>query len=47
MQLWTKIAEAGVLVSPGWFFAADTENPPTDEVEGHFRISFSNSDVRS
>lgn len=47
MQLWTKIAEAGVLVSPGWFFAADTENPPTDEVEGHFRISFSNSDFES
>ncbi|KZT71526.1 PLP-dependent transferase [Daedalea quercina L-15889] len=44
IQLWTKIAEAGVLISPGWFFAADVENPPTDELEGHFRISFSNAD---
>ncbi|TFY57906.1 hypothetical protein EVJ58_g6740 [Rhodofomes roseus] len=44
IQLWTKIADAGVLISPGWFFAADVENPPTDEMEGHFRISFSNAD---
>lgn len=47
IQLWTKIADAGVLISPGWFFAADVENPPTDEMEGHFRISFSNCDFET
>lgn len=43
--MWTNIAEAGVLICPGWFFAADIENPPTDLSEGHFRVSFSNADV--
>ncbi|EPS98782.1 hypothetical protein FOMPIDRAFT_1024508 [Fomitopsis schrenkii] len=44
IQLWTKIADAGVLIAPGWFFAANADNPPTDELEGHFRVSFSNHD---
>ncbi|KAJ7283688.1 pyridoxal phosphate-dependent transferase [Mycena rebaudengoi] len=35
MQLWAEFAEAGLLIGPGVFF------DPT----GHFRISFSNSDV--
>ncbi|PCH40915.1 PLP-dependent transferase [Wolfiporia cocos MD-104 SS10] len=47
IQLWTKIAEGGVLISPGWFFAADTQHPPTPDTEGHFRISFSNSDLET
>ncbi|KZT05602.1 PLP-dependent transferase [Laetiporus sulphureus 93-53] len=47
LQLWTKLADAGVLISPGWFFAADTLNPPTDEMEGHYRISFSNADFEA
>ncbi|CCL98270.1 uncharacterized protein FIBRA_00264 [Fibroporia radiculosa] len=47
IQLWVKIAEAGVVISPGWFFAADEENPPTDETEGHFRISFSYADFET
>lgn len=45
-QLWTKLAEAGVLVAPGWIFSADvlTGSEP-DAGEGHFRISFSNAEV--
>ncbi|TCD67496.1 hypothetical protein EIP91_012301 [Steccherinum ochraceum] len=43
MQAWTKLAEAGVLVAPGWFFAADGVNPP-EPGAGHFRIAFSNAD---
>ncbi|KIP08349.1 hypothetical protein PHLGIDRAFT_18957 [Phlebiopsis gigantea 11061_1 CR5-6] len=42
MQLWTKIAEAGVLVAPGWFFAATDEI--NDAGKGHFRMSFSNAE---
>ena len=44
MQLFVKFAEAGVIVAPGWIFAADTESPP-EPGSGHFRISFSNADV--
>ena len=43
MQLWEKIAEAGVLMAPGWYFSA-TE---IDSGEGHYRISFSQAEVRS
>ncbi|OBZ70291.1 Aromatic amino acid aminotransferase C56E4.03 [Grifola frondosa] len=42
MQLWTKIADAGVLIGPGWYFAAEEEN--LDVGSGHFRISFSNAE---
>ncbi|CAL1700165.1 unnamed protein product [Somion occarium] len=41
-QLFIKLAEGGVLVAPGWFFAA-TDNV-LDSGEGHVRISFSNVD---
>ncbi|TFY60507.1 hypothetical protein EVG20_g7392 [Dentipellis fragilis] len=47
MKLWIKLAEAGVLMAPGWFFAADTDEdriPADPNVEGHLRISFSNAD---
>ena len=47
MRLWTALAEAGVLTAPGWFFAADQEDAPTDpDVEGHMRMSFSSAEVR-
>ncbi|OCH95918.1 PLP-dependent transferase [Obba rivulosa] len=42
MKLWTKIAEAGVLIAPGWYFAANEDIP--DAGRGHFRISFSNAE---
>ncbi len=45
MQLWEKLAEAGVLVAPGWYFSAYVGEAP-DAGEGHFRISFSNAEVR-
>ena len=42
MQLWENVAEAGVLMAPGWFFsAAET----LDVGAGHFRISFSSAEV--
>lgn len=43
-KLWVALAEAGLLIGPGAFFAAD----PLDEkvkASGHFRLSFSNSEV--
>ena len=43
VQLWIKLAEAGVLVGPGRYFASDDER--LSPVEGHFRISFSFSSV--
>lgn len=43
VQLWTKLAEEGLLVAPGWFFAAD--DGVNDAGQGHFRISFSNAEV--
>ena len=43
MQLWTNLAEAGVLVAPGWYFAANDD--VNDKGQGHFRISFSNAEV--
>ena len=42
VQLWEKLAEAGVLVAPGWYFTA---NEVIDSGEGHYRISFSNAEV--
>ncbi|THH28413.1 hypothetical protein EUX98_g5776 [Antrodiella citrinella] len=44
MQLFAKFATAGVLVAPGWFFAADGVNPP-EPGAGHFRVAFSNADL--
>ncbi|TFY78193.1 hypothetical protein EWM64_g5817 [Hericium alpestre] len=47
MQMFTKLAEAGVLTAPGWFFAADKEDgqmPADPNVEGHMRMSFSNAE---
>ncbi|TFY79839.1 hypothetical protein EWM64_g4169 [Hericium alpestre] len=41
-KLWIKIADAGVLTAPGWFFSTDDDVSPTDpNVEGHMRMSFS------
>lgn len=44
-KLWVALAEAGLLLCPGVYFAA---NPLDEEVKasGHFRLSFSNSEVR-
>ncbi|KAI0685029.1 pyridoxal phosphate-dependent transferase [Cytidiella melzeri] len=42
IKLWEILAKKGVLVGPGWFFAA-TEDV-MDSGEGHFRISFSNAE---
>ncbi|KAI0650413.1 PLP-dependent transferase [Trametes meyenii] len=39
LKLWTKLAEAGVLIGPGRYFNAEDEDLGT--AEGHFRISFS------
>lgn len=44
LKLWTKLAEAGVLVGPGYYFA--TDESPMDAAEGHFRMSFSLATVR-
>jgi len=45
IQLWTKLAKAGVLLAPGWFFSADLiTGSHSTNAEGHFRISFSNSE---
>lgn len=42
-KLWVALAEAGLLVGPGWIFGShDDMEPPT---EGHLRISFSNAEV--
>ena len=45
IQLWTKLAEAGLLVAPGWYFAATDDM--SDAGQGHFRVSFSNAEVSS
>ncbi|KAI5118981.1 hypothetical protein M0805_001120 [Coniferiporia weirii] len=42
MKLWTKLADAGVLIGPGWMFAATGDIQ--QETEGHMRIAFSNAD---
>ncbi|KAA1477299.1 PLP-dependent transferase [Dentipellis sp. KUC8613] len=47
MKLWIKLAEAGVLMAPGWYFAADKDEeriPADPNVEGHLRMSFSNAE---
>ncbi|KAJ3558312.1 hypothetical protein NM688_g998 [Phlebia brevispora] len=41
VQLWERIAEAGVLMAPGWYFSATNL---VDSGEGHYRISFSNAE---
>ncbi|KZS93370.1 PLP-dependent transferase [Sistotremastrum niveocremeum HHB9708] len=40
-KIWVALAERGLLISPGWIFAANTEEEALSN-EGHFRISFSN-----
>jgi len=48
MKLWVKLAENGVLFGPGWMFAIrGTSDDSGDNADpGHFRISFSNAEVR-
>lgn len=43
-RLWDKIASAGILLAPGYIFAAD-ERDPRAKSEANFRMSFSNVDV--
>jgi aromatic amino acid aminotransferase I len=38
LKLWTDLAEAGLLIAPGWMFNATGADLPH---EGHYRISFS------
>jgi aromatic amino acid aminotransferase I len=45
MKLWTALAENGVLFAPGWIFSGTGMNGDSDST-GHFRISFSNAEVR-
>lgn len=42
IKLWTSLAEAGLLVAPGWYFAANDDI--LDTGSGHFRVSFSFAD---
>jgi aromatic amino acid aminotransferase I len=45
-KLWTKLAENGVLFAPGWIFAANAMAEDSDNNDsGHFRVSFSNSEL--
>ena len=50
-QFWKRLADADVLVAPGWFFAPDTHAgrgaPPAEATRqiGHVRMSFTTSDV--
>ncbi|KAI0355373.1 PLP-dependent transferase [Trametes cingulata] len=39
VKLWEKIAEAGVLTGPGYYFAAEAD--AVNPAEGHYRVSFS------
>lgn len=43
IKLWTKLAEAGLVISPGTFFAASEAQ--LTPASGHFRLSFSNADA--
>lgn len=46
VQLWATIAEAGVLLGPGWIFSTDTvTGGPLFSDHGHFRIAFSDAQV--
>lgn len=40
-EIWTELAEDGLLVTPGWYF-----NAAQLKGSGHFRLSFSYTDVR-
>jgi hypothetical protein len=44
-QLFTRLAEAGVLLCPGWFFPVGEKNITGSKSEGHYRISFSNAEA--
>ena len=48
-QFWQRLAEAGVLVAPGWIFSPDEQGsaPPSeaDRQIGHMRLSYTPSDV--
>ncbi|KAH9046759.1 pyridoxal phosphate-dependent transferase [Lactarius hengduanensis] len=48
-QFWEKLAEAGVLVGPGWIFAPTLGAPPTeaDRQTGHVRVSYTPSDMET
>ena len=44
LQLWELLAESGVLFAPGSIFSAGRES---DQTEGYFRISFSQTTVNN
>ncbi|KAH9009850.1 pyridoxal phosphate-dependent transferase [Lactarius deliciosus] len=48
-QFWEKLAEAGVLVGPGWIFAPALGAPLTEAERqtGHVRVSFTPSDMET
>lgn len=43
MQIWTELAEAGLLVSPGWYFCANPETVAAGK--GHLRLTYSFEEV--
>lgn len=46
MKLFIALAEAGVLIAPGWYFSADSsENHDEEHGQGHYRIAFSHASV--
>lgn len=46
IQLWAAVAEAGVLLGPGWIFSTNTvSGGPLFSEHGHFRIAFSDAQV--
>ncbi|KAF9522389.1 pyridoxal phosphate-dependent transferase [Crepidotus variabilis] len=40
-RFWAVVAKEGLLIGPGYMFAADPSVPARDHRTGHFRISFS------
>lgn len=46
MKLWVKLAEAGLLLSPGEIFSSVSLPDNPQELPGHFRLSFSFNPVR-
>jgi len=43
-ELWLNLANEGLLISPGWFYACTGENVEEVTGEGHYRISFSSGE---
>jgi hypothetical protein len=45
-RFWARLAEAGLLILPGWIFRGEQLHAPVDpNLYGHYRVSFSDSTV--